>query len=68
MYTRVSPVASCTAVTVQRLSALDQSAATIFRPYWIFSSTPYSAAVSAMYWRIDGPSASTLRSCHGRHL
>ncbi len=29
---------------------------------------PCAAAVSAMYWRIDGPSASTFSSRHGRNL
>ena len=53
----VYPVSVRSACTVQRESSLDHSARTTLCPYRIFSSTPYSRAVSLMYLRIAAPSA-----------
>ncbi len=53
--------------TVQRACSLDQRAPTARLPYRIFRSIPYSAAVSWMYARIDGPSAMAFGFFHGRN-
>lgn len=63
----VSPVSVRSAVMAQRQSAEDHSARTM--RWWnrIRSSIPASAAVSRMYWRIDGPSAIDRSPVQGRN-
>ena len=58
----VSPLSVRSTSTVQRASSVDHSARTTLWLKRIFSSTPYSRAVSPTYFRIDGPSAIALAS------
>jgi hypothetical protein len=51
--------------TVHRASAVDQDAASTFRPKRMFRSIPYVDAVSCRYSRIDGPSAIAFAAVHG---
>ncbi len=62
-----SPVSVRSAVTCQRASSLDQSAAMIRWLKRMCSSIPDSAAVSLMYCRIDAPSAIDFSPSHGRN-
>ena len=63
----VSPVSVRSAVTCQRASALDQSAAVT--RWWkrMCVSTPDSVAVSLMYCRIESPSAIDFSPSQGRN-
>ena len=54
--------------TVQRAVSEDQEAEVTPWPKRMCRSTPYSAAVSRTYFRIDGPSAIALASVHGLKL
>ena len=55
------------AVMCQRDSVVDQSAAMTrwLKRTWV--STPDSAAVSLMYWRMESPSAIDLSPSQGRN-
>ena len=52
-------------VSVQRLSASDQSAAVTRCRYRTWSSMPFSVAASVTYCRIEAPSAMAFADAHG---